>query len=848
MKKLIVFLLFTMFFVLDVKAETIYREDVGTSTYIIGKYMFTRDSDENSNYDGTLTTKRIMLAAKTISGNSESDMIIYYKTPGGYWINALTGSEIEVPFSFEIESVNFLPKIDVSINNVDLSEYSIYATDIDESTYIIGNHMFTRNINRKDNYNGKLNTTKIMLAAKTIVGNNEADMNIYYKTPSGKWIDALTGTEVSVQNSFEISTINLRNQLENPYTADLDAGTTVNTKLKKLAGNSLATYSLKDGNILSIKEVEQLPADLEISDDNIISADNSDLLVYAWYSNGTINYFLKKYYPKEANIYLNSNSGYLFYNLNNLKNIDLNHIDTSQVTNMNNMFEECNSLENINLTNFNTSNVTTMYGMFNGCTSLKNISFLSFNTLKLTDTSYMFNNCENITNLDLSSFDLSSLKNYSNMFYGMSLLAELKTPKASSDYEIVLPKKMYDILDNGYTSLTNATPTETILKLPNMLNKATEFNIKIKTLAGNSEASSSTKDENIKAIKRVLELPNIELEKDNILSLPNSTEPLYVWYEEETINYYTAASKIYLPTEATYMFANLTNLKSIDLSIFDSSQVVYMSYMFYNCNNLLSIDLSNFDLSKVKSATSVFDGTTSLISLNTPKVNANVKILLAKHLYDSSGKEYTKITNDLNSSILLESKTSIISGQAFNERIKRLAGNSVATYSNNDRNITEIRHSQSLPDIELDENNIISSEDSSRLIYAWYDEGVIYYYTEASRIYLSNNSSYMFSNLKVLTNVDLDIINTGNVTNMGYMFDGCEKLISLNLSNFDMSKVIITDYMLNGLSSLGELNTPKVITNQTITLPHPMYDIQNNKYEYLTLTTHFQIILKKEWN
>ena len=235
-----------------------------------------------------------------------------------------------------------------------------------------------------------------------------------------------------------------------------------------------------------------------------------------------------------------------------------------------------------------------------------------------------------------------------------------------------------EITDNtDYDSLTIETPTETVLKLPNILSKGTEFNVKIKKLAGNDEPSTTTVNENITAISKAASLPEQELGKDNILSLPNTSNPLYIWYDNGTIYYYTESTKVYLTSEVTYMFANLVNLKSIDLSIFDTSQVMYMSYMFYNCSSLSTIDMSNFDLSKIKSAHAVFQGTNVLVSLKTPMINSSVEILLPKPLYDSTGNEYTKLTSAITESILLETKTKTITGQYMNERMKKLAANSV---------------------------------------------------------------------------------------------------------------------------------------------------------------------------
>ena len=70
--------------------------------------------------------------------------------------------------------------------------------------------------------------------------------------------------------------------------------------------------------------------------------------------------------------------------------IDLRGVDTSNVTNMNEMFFKCKATS-LNISNFDTSNVTYMSGMFNGCQA---------------------------TSLDLSSFDTSNVVEMIEMFWG----------------------------------------------------------------------------------------------------------------------------------------------------------------------------------------------------------------------------------------------------------------------------------------------------------------------------------------------------------------------------------------------------------------------------------------------
>lgn len=99
-KLLYLLLLFGILFCIriNVNAKEISSGDIEPRTYVIGTHEFTENS--------TLTTKHIMLASKTIEGNTLDDMIIYYKNPRGKWINGLTGETIEVSEKFNIEYVD----------------------------------------------------------------------------------------------------------------------------------------------------------------------------------------------------------------------------------------------------------------------------------------------------------------------------------------------------------------------------------------------------------------------------------------------------------------------------------------------------------------------------------------------------------------------------------------------------------------------------------------------------------------------------------------------------------------------------------------------------------------------
>ena len=156
MKRIVYFLfIFNLLFIAPkIYAKEYLSSEISSSSYVVGEHLFTRDI--NDEYLGQLTTNYIMLASKTIN---DQNFIIYYKNPRGVWYDALTGNKIQnIPSSFNINFVNgkLIDQYtyeDYTPNNV----VKYKDDDISPSSYVIGTHVFTRNIN--SNYIGQLTTT-----------------------------------------------------------------------------------------------------------------------------------------------------------------------------------------------------------------------------------------------------------------------------------------------------------------------------------------------------------------------------------------------------------------------------------------------------------------------------------------------------------------------------------------------------------------------------------------------------------------------------------------------------------------------------------------------------------------
>ena len=132
------------------------------------------------------------------------------------------------------------------------------------------------------------------------------------------------------------------------------------------------------------------------------------------------------------------------------KDADLNHINTSQVTNMfglfwgthfegdisewdvssvvnmNSMFRECNNF-NSDLSNWNVSSVTSMGYVFVGCHNF-NSDLSKWNVGKVTNMSYMFYGCDNF-NSDISKWDVRNVINMYGMFDKCPIKEEYKPKK-----------------------------------------------------------------------------------------------------------------------------------------------------------------------------------------------------------------------------------------------------------------------------------------------------------------------------------------------------------------------------------------------------------------------------------
>ena len=115
----------------------------------------------------------------------------------------------------------------------------------------------------------------------------------------------------------------------------------------------------------------------------------------------------------------------LFQGFTNCTSMDLNNVNTDNLTNIRCMFWGCQSLTTLNLSSWNTANVTNMSGVFDGCSGLQSLDLTGWNTANVTDMSGMFYSCSGLQSLDLSGWNTAKVTNMQCMFYGCSGLQSL---------------------------------------------------------------------------------------------------------------------------------------------------------------------------------------------------------------------------------------------------------------------------------------------------------------------------------------------------------------------------------------------------------------------------------------
>ena len=251
-------------------------------------------------------------------------------------------------------------------------------------------------------------------------------------------------------------------------------------------------------------------------------------------------------------------------------------------------------------------------------------------------------------------------------------------------------------------------------------------------------------------------------------------------------------------TNASGMFAYLTNIEKLDLSKLDTTYITNMSKMFYMSSGLKSIDLSNFNTSNVTNMNGMFWGCSSLASLDLKTFNTSKVTDMNNMFAECSNITELDLSNfDTSNVTTMGNPYSYGYGGMF-RNCKSLKKLNVSSF-----NTSKVKYMSNM----FQGCSSLTSLDLSNF--------------DTSNV---TAMASMFATCTNLTSLNLTSFNTSKVTNMQGMFSGCGSLTTLDLSNFNTSKVTLTNNMFYGCSNLTTLDLSSFNTSNVTNMNGMFYD------------------------
>ena len=214
----------------------------------------------------------------------------------------------------------------------------------------------------------------------------------------------------------------------------------------------------------------------------------------------------------------------------------------------------------------------------------------------------------------------------------------------------------------------------------------------------------------------------------------------------KSITFYSFFFKDYIKDMSGF-FSNCISLTSIDMSNFQSQNIITIDGMFKNCKNLTFFNMSSFNTENVISMKNLFKSCSSLTSIDFSIINT-------KNLVDMEG--------------MFDGCSSLISLDLSNFNTEKVIHmNSL------------FKNCRALSSIDLSKFDTKNVKEMANMFYG-----------------CCNN----------ITSLNLSHFNTKNVKDMSYMFTKCFSLISIDISKFETQNVVNMSFMFNDCRSLENIN------------------------------------------
>ena len=218
----------------------------------------------------------------------------------------------------------------------------------------------------------------------------------------------------------------------------------------------------------------------------------------------------------------------------------------------------------------------------------------------------------------------------------------------------------------------------------------------------------------------------------------------------------------------SYMFANCTQLEAVDITGLDARNVIEMQYMFQGCKNLVFLDLSTCNTGRAEHMNNMFAGCTNLTQLDLSG-------------FDTSRVKYMQNMFQGCSSLKSLDVTGFNTGKVTDMRYMFAECTRLGSLNVSNFDTSCVTTMQSMfYDCDAMTSIDVSGFETPALI----------------------NMSFMFSSCDSLVSVNFGTMDTSHVTDMGRLFILCPSLVEVDLSGFNTSNVRTTYWMFDECSSL----------------------------------------------
>jgi surface protein len=386
-----------------------------------------------------------------------------------------------------------------------------------------------------------------------------------------------------------------------------------------------------------------------------------------------------------------------------------------------------------------------------------------------------------------------------------------------------------------------------------------EVNLKMKQLAGTDlsslpeEEKFTAVDTNITAIKHSETEPDdTNKQEANIVSTPESGYPIYMWFDNGTIYWWSEDETPSLNVKAMAMFGYLHNLEDISgVSTFDLSATQSINSIFYHAKLSNLDDIINWNTKEIKDFAWAFTHNTYLTNIEGIE-NWNVKkatdlsgLFMACFSLEEADLRNWETTDTLRNIYGMfamctdEGKPTmegILKRVYLSDKFNTSKVINMGHFLSNDDEIEDyeflkyldtssVKSFQAILQNNYNFNNVeyIKDWDTSNLMMLDWA-----FFNNKSLDDITGLSNWNTSKLKYMSDVfERDILisdfseienwDTSNVENMNSLFEDCSNVTKLNLSKWNTSKVKDMGYMFNGLTSLEELDISSFDTSNVTT-------------------------------